>query len=141
MSYEIKIEPHPTLRGVLRLTIDGVFISDNRSRKYLDDLAATLLTVVTKEGLQQALLAAKPQVTIAELTDADKGRYVAYRPFGQPHITEFGFIKSWNSLYVFVVFLGRRKHFDPKEGERTPMACPPSTLSFVTRRADGGFDL
>jgi hypothetical protein len=77
---------------------------------------------------------------IEELEDTDVGRFVAYRPIGQPHTTEIGWIKSWNAGGVFVVFLGPRKHFDPKEGERTPMWCLPETLRFITMRADGGFD-
>lgn len=79
-------------------------------------------------------------MTLDELKVTDLDRYVAYRPSGQPHITEVGFIKSWNAAGIFVVFLGPRKHFDPKEGERTPMWCMPETLSFITLRADGGFD-
>lgn len=69
-------------------------------------------------------------MNLALLTESDKGRLVAYRPPGQPHITEVGRIKHWNSLYVWVVFNGPRKHFDPKAGERTPMACLPETLQF-----------
>jgi hypothetical protein len=64
------------------------------------------------------------------LTEADKGRLVAYRPPGQPHITEIGRIMSWNSLYVWVVFGGPKKHFDRETGERTPLPCRPETLEF-----------
>ena len=70
-------------------------------------------------------------MNLHELTQADKGRRVVYRPRGQPHITEIGTIKDWNAIYVWVVFFGPRKHFDPLEGERTPMACLPDTLEFV----------
>jgi hypothetical protein len=80
-------------------------------------------------------------MTINQLADTDLGRWVAYRPSGQPHTTEIGRIKSWNPVYVLVVFSGPRRHFDPPEGERTPMACLPGTLRFIHQRTDGGFDL
>jgi hypothetical protein len=79
-------------------------------------------------------------MSIDSLTEADKGRYVAYRPKGQPHITEIGKIKRWNTVYVWVVFIGPRRYFDPTQGERTPMACLPDTLHFIKKRSDGGFD-
>jgi hypothetical protein len=66
-------------------------------------------------------------MTISELTNADIGRRVAYRPIGQPHVVELGRIRRWNSLYVWVVFDGPRPHWDTAP-KRTPMACLPETL-------------
>jgi len=41
-------------------------------------------------------------ITITDLTEKDRGRWVVYRPeVGRPKI---GKIKSWNDSYIFVVY-------------------------------------
>jgi hypothetical protein len=69
------------------------------------------------------------------------GRWVAYRPIGQPHTTGIGRIHDLSHpAYVWVVFDGPKPYWDTGSGEPTPIACPRQTLRFITMRTDGGFD-
>jgi hypothetical protein len=80
-------------------------------------------------------------MSILELKESDKRRWVAYTPRGQPHATDIGQIQSWNHAYAWVLFPFReRPHWDTI-GERKPVWCLSDALRFVERRPDGGFDL
>ena len=79
---------------------------------------------------------------LQDLTQSDKGRWLSYRPHGQPHITDVGRIKDWNQIYVWVTFsFTQRPYWDTGPGERTALACLPDALAFVEGREDGGFNL
>jgi hypothetical protein len=78
---------------------------------------------------------------ISKLTDADIGCWVAYRPLGQPHTTGIGRIHDLSHpAYVWVAFADPKPYWETDPGERTPLACPPQALRFITLRNDGGFD-
>jgi hypothetical protein len=80
-------------------------------------------------------------MSILELKESDKGRWVAYTPRGQPHATDIGQLKDWNQVYVWVHFPFRKRPHWNAVGERKPLECFPDTLKFVERRPDGGFEL
>lgn len=69
-------------------------------------------------------------IKIKELTEKDIGRWVVYDDGVRP--PEYGRIKSWNDLYVFVVYERPGRDMS-RFTEYTAAATRPEDLTFVVK--------
>ena len=67
-------------------------------------------------------------IKIAELTEADKGRWVEYSS-RLPNSEQNGRIKGWNDMWVFVVY-GCDDNWD-RYGDYTGCITDPKDLRFI----------
>lgn len=95
-------DPDQTIRAYSVIKTEGKQIGEDKYW-FLTDDDQVILIDMTDELPEDNTPIRAAGIKIADLTDADIGRWVIYRSWGGDKV-ERGRIKSWNSSGIFVVY-------------------------------------